>query len=254
VKLRGTIIKVPDSTPGLLFADGQQRPFLIDGIWRSPVAPAANMVVEMDLDGAGAVTSIMVVDSQQLAREKFSQFSGVAQAAEIARVGVGALAGSMGKAPLIATVALWSAWFFLPAVSISIFLGSKSFTLWELLGADLTNAMRLGTGGNRGLFGILGIVAIAAPFAAPFLKHPRARLLNALPLAFLFLAIGRVWWAIRQAIGSAGGGEMGQFAKEMAEKAIESMLEALSIGAGTYVVVIASVFLAVQAFRSPRNI
>jgi hypothetical protein len=260
-KLRGTIIKVPDNTPGLLFANGQQRPFVLDGLWRSPVAPAANMVVEMELDASGAISSLAVVDSQQIAREKLSQFGGVAQeqgkqAAEIARMGVGALAGRMGTAALVSAVGIWIAWFLLPVFSVSIFLVNKSFTFWELLGVDLSNPVNLGTGGNQGLFGLIGLAAIAAPFAAPFLRHPRARRLNLLPLAFLILTLAQTAWTIARAVGSAQsamGGEAGQFASQMAEQAMKAMLDAISIGAGAYVLAIASIVLATQAFKNRQN-
>lgn len=49
---RGTIIKTPDNSPGLLVVDGQQKSFLLPGIWRSPVAPSPNMAVEVELFGA----------------------------------------------------------------------------------------------------------------------------------------------------------------------------------------------------------
>ena len=63
-KIRGTIVKVPDATPGLLFVNGQQKSFMLEGIWKSPVAPALNMTVDVELDAAGAVTGVAVVDSQ----------------------------------------------------------------------------------------------------------------------------------------------------------------------------------------------
>jgi hypothetical protein len=38
-QLRGTIIKTPDSSPGLLVVEGQQKTFTLEGAWKSPVAP-----------------------------------------------------------------------------------------------------------------------------------------------------------------------------------------------------------------------
>ena len=37
---RGTIIKVPDSTPGLVIVNGAQKSFTLESVWRAPVAPA----------------------------------------------------------------------------------------------------------------------------------------------------------------------------------------------------------------------
>lgn len=66
----------------------------------------------------------MAVDPQQLAREKMDQLSAAAQehgkqAAELARKGIGSLAGKMGKFALGTTIALWIGWFFLPFYSFS---------------------------------------------------------------------------------------------------------------------------------------
>ena len=122
-QLRGTIIKTPDSSPGLLVVEGQQKTFTLEGAWKSPVAPMVNMAVDIELDGAGFITGLTAVDSQQAAREKLKQIGGAAQqhgkeAVEIARQGIGALAARMGKVALAVTVILWIAWFFTPALTI----------------------------------------------------------------------------------------------------------------------------------------
>src|SRR5579862_7497334 len=96
-KLRGTIVKVPDATPGLLFVAGQQKSFTMEGVWKSPVAPATNQIVDVETDGAGAIAGLTVVDAQQMNRERMGQMAGVAgekgkeaakEAAKIAQQGV----------------------------------------------------------------------------------------------------------------------------------------------------------------------
>ena len=57
-QLKGTIIKTPDTSPGLLVADGQQKTFALEGAWKSQVAPAVNMAVDIELDGAGFITCL----------------------------------------------------------------------------------------------------------------------------------------------------------------------------------------------------
>jgi hypothetical protein len=252
IRSRGTIIKVPDATPGLLMVDGQQLTFVLEGRWKSATAPAANMVVEVDLNEAGVVSAITVVDSQQLAKEKLDQLSGLAQqhgkeAAAIAKQGVGALALRMGTATLIATVAVWVAWFFLPAFSVEFFLVSRSFTFWEILGinqATLSNPAAT----DHGFFALIGLLAIAAPFAVPFVRHPRAKLLNAAPLAYLVAAILGLLWRMNSAAGSAGGNA--EFARGLAREVASAAWEAISIGLGTYVLIAATGLLAYQAYRA----
>jgi hypothetical protein len=241
-RARGTIIKVPDVTPGLLIVDGRQLPFSLEGRWRSPVAPAANMAVDVELDSAGAVASVSVVDAQQVARERLEQFGGIAQqqgkvAAEMARQGVGTLAARMGTAPLVAAAAIWVAWFFLPAVNITFFTESRSFTFWEILGLDLQNPFNIT--GSHGLFGMLGLLAIAAPFARPFVAHPKASWLNALPLAFVVLAVLRLLYTISRAAGNVGANrEVTSFVQDL-----------ISLGSGAYILVAAGAFLAFLAFK-----
>ena len=90
IPCRGTIIKTPDSTPGLLMINGRQKPFVIEGMWKSSTAPAVNMMVDAEFDGAGSIQSVAVADPQQEAKEKPSQFGGTAQ-------GRGYVEGNLGR-------------------------------------------------------------------------------------------------------------------------------------------------------------
>jgi hypothetical protein len=258
-RARGTIIKVPDSSPGLLFANGGQKPFTLEGVWKSAVAPAVNMTVDIEFDASGAIRSVAVVDQQQLAKEKMDQFSGVAQqhgkqAAELAKQGIGALAARMGKIQLGAAAAIWLAWFFLPAMSIDFFL-KKSFTFWDLLGLDLSNSQWAAASTTHGFFALLGLAAIAVPFAVPFLKDPRAKFLNAAPLAFLALTLLKIRWDISSAVSQAqkamGGNnaEMQKMFSEMAETAMKQMMDVISVGFGAYVLIAACAVLAFYAVK-----
>lgn len=192
-KVRSTIVKVPDANPGLLFLNGQQKQFTLENIWKSPVAPTPNMTVDVELDGAGAIVGITAVDSHQLAKEKMNQLSGVAQergkeAAKLAQQGIGALAGRMGAVALGSAVLVWIAWFFFPAASINV--GEPtSFSFWALLGLDLKNPESVALGGSHGLFSFLGLLAIAAPFAVPFLRAAWAKYLNAAPLVYIVIGL-----------------------------------------------------------------
>jgi hypothetical protein len=102
------------------------------------------------------------------------------------------LTARMGAVPLGAAVLMWISWFFFPAASVDAGGGRLSFTFWSLLGIDFGNPESIATGGSHGLFSFLGIVAIAVPFAAPFLHAAWAKFLNAAPFAYCvvgFIAI-----------------------------------------------------------------
>src|ERR1039457_3766749 len=122
-KVRGTIIKVPDASPGLLFVNGEQKSFTLGGVWQSPVAPAPNMIVDVQLDASNSVAAITCVDHSQARKEQLSHAGARAQeqgkhAAELAKKSFGTLGARMGIIALAATVLLWISWFFLPAVSV----------------------------------------------------------------------------------------------------------------------------------------
>jgi len=255
---RGTIIKVPDSTPGLLFVEGQQASFTLEGCWRSPVAPAANMTVDVQFDPGGAIGGIAAVGPQQLARERLDRLSGIAQrhgraAAQIAWLGVGALAIRMGRTALAATAVLWVGWFFLPAISIASFGAPQSYTLWQALALDWRSPLTL-LSGSRGLWAVAGLLAIASPVAVPFFRHARAHLLNAAPLVFLGLTVITLRWDISRAFGppaEAAGGALEALARDMAARAQAAFLEAISFELGAWAIGGAALLLAAHAFK-PR--
>jgi len=245
---RGTIIKTPDSSPGLLVVEGQQKTFTLEGAWKSPVAPMVNMAVDIELDGAGFITGLTAVDSQQAAREKLKQIGGAAQehgtvAVERARQGIGALAARMGKVALAVTVILWIAWFFTPALTIGEGLSnaSKSFTFWDLVGLD-PNTNIVTTPASHGLFGLLGLLAIAAPFGSPFMRNPKARYLYAMPLGYLVIAV----FVILSDFNTFFGHIYSSLADAM-------KVLSFSFGYGTYVLVITSLFLAARVLKRPAG-
>jgi len=119
-----------------------------------------------------------------------------AAAAKRIQGGVGALAARMGWLSFGAAIVLWIAWFFFPAAVLDFGpIQTSTYTFWGLLGADFANASSLlgGSGIHHGLFSLLGLLCIAAPFAAPFLTMPWARYLNAAPLAFFLIGFVWIW-------------------------------------------------------------
>lgn len=263
---RGTVLEVPGGErPGLLFVDGRQVPFKLAGVWSSGVAPAVNQTVLVDLDDAGAVVRIVVLDAQTLAKEKLGQFTSVAgeqgqQAAAQGKEALGRVRARMGTLLMVLSALLIIAWFFLPAIEINIGFGvAKSFTVSDLLGIHLSQ-----DGGNSrfGFLSFLGLLAVFAPWAAPWLKARWAPLLNAAPLALFAAAVLDLKWQVhgmvQQAITAAGqwGGAQGQAAAQgMADQMVARLEGAMSPGIGLWLVVLLGVALAVIGvwrFLRPR--
>jgi len=244
-RVRGTIVKAPDSTPGLLFVQGQQKSFTLEGVWKSPVAPVPNMIVDVDLDASGSISGLTAVDQHQLSKERMSQVSGAAQeqgkqAVEFAKKGVGAIAARMGNLALGSTVVIWIAFFFLPALALSIGLGTPglSFTFWDLTGMDVGV---VGPVVSHGFWALIGVAAIAVPFAVPFLKMAWAKYLNAAPLAFVLLTFVKLWWGFRATSGGMPG------------MPTPSFFDIFSISWGFYILLIAALALAAQAVMSRKT-
>lgn len=240
---KGTIIKVPDATPGIVFANGQQHYFTLERVWKSPIAPAANQGVDVEFDGAGAITAVTVLNQQIANKDKLHEIGGVAQekgkeAAKLAQQGIGALAARMGAVPLGAAVLLWIAWFFFPAASIGGGMAAElSYSFWGLLGIDFGNPMTaMGGGSDHGLFSFLGIIAIALPFAVPFIKTAWSHYLNAAPLGYILIGWVAIYFNQNKAFG------------DLAKMAGTSPF---SFSWGMYVLVIVAAVLGAGALKKP---
>jgi hypothetical protein len=241
-KIRAAVVKVPDASPGLLIINGQQKSFTLDGVWRSPVAPAPNMTVDVELDPSGAIGAITAVDSRQRAKEQFDKLSGKLgefahgqgkEGASLAKHYLSQLAARMGTSTLVSAVVVWIAWFFLSGYKLGLgFMGSRTFTLWEFLGLNLQQAGTIEI--SHGFWAVLGILCIALPFAAPFVEDPRAKFANALPLAYSLIAI----FAQRSSI-----------IKILSIPGVSDASSALSMQLGSYLVLAAGVVLASRALK-----
>jgi hypothetical protein len=139
---------------------------------------------------------------------------------------------------LATTGALLAAWFFLTAASIQVpFPGKLEFTFWQLLGflsAGNVPGLLDGRGStDTGLYGLVAIAAMTGPFIYSFWKDRRTLLGGVLPLLFMVI----VGIALRSNIQTALGGVH-------ANQARDESMKAVSIGIGTYVSVIAGLYLA----------
>jgi hypothetical protein len=242
---RAMIIKVPDATPGILLANGQQQQFTLERVWKSPVAPALNMTVDVETDAAGVIQGLTVVDPRQLAKERMNQFSSVAQdrgkdAAKIAQERFGALAERMGAVPLGSAVVFIIAMFFITAAGFSMGgAGEVSWTFWNLLGtsfSDPTSVLGGAAGSKFGFLNLLALAAVAAPFAAPFITAIWSRYLNAAPLAIVVLGFLTTLSGEHKALGiAAQAGAPNPFSWRW----------------GFYLLVLAALVLGAQALKGP---
>lgn len=259
MKKRGRILRDASSGLGLIGAEGQQYEFRLEGVWKSDVAPAQNMVVEFELDDANKVTSVATVNESQLAKEQ-------ADKALVAFKQKGSatfddLSARVGKPALVATGSLFIAWFFLNTISIQVTESMKyGVTFWKILGivnsSGGLSALQNGGGGDTGFYGFLGCIALAGPFLSQFWKDSRAHLGNCLPLLLMLFVVASVYISIQDGMNSAGnmgamfgGADAGKFAQNMVDEMMRSVLKALHLGIGAYISIAASVYLSFIGIR-----
>ena len=250
MKKRGRILRDANSGVGLVSAEGQQFEFKLEGIWKSDVAPTLNMVVEVELDAANKVISITAVNENQLAKEQADK--ALEALKEKSSAAFDDISARVGKPVLIATGALAVSWFFLNTVSIQISQSTNfGITFWKVLGivnsSGGLNALQGGGGGDTGIYGFLAAASLIGPFASQFWKDSRAHLANCLPLILMLFVGISIYMSIQsgmQSAGSAGALFGGDSASKFAQSMMDEVMKAFHLGAGAYISVLASIYLA----------
>lgn len=253
--MRGKIIHYNGNDgKGLIATTERQFAFNISQ-WSSDSAPAVNQTVDVTTDEAGAPTRIVLVDAQTLAREKLRQFAAQGgsqglQAASQGKVLFQQLSNRMGLGVVIACIVLWLAWFAFPALSVHNGFASRSFSVSSVLGLDLEN------GSSFGFWSLLGLVAVALPWIAPWLRARWTALLHGAPLVMIAIAYAHVRWemhakvadAIKQA-GAFGGPQAQAVIKGMIDQMAANVSKAISYDFGFWIVLLVSLYLAFTGIK-----
>lgn len=243
---RGKVLRDPHAGPGLLMVEGQQYSFSLEGVWKSETPPKPGLVVDVQFDAAGAISSITVVPESQLAKEQAE--AALAIAREKGGKILGEVVAKTGMANLIAGLLLVIGWFFLSAVSIQIpFLGKLDYTFWQALGFlnsnNVMESMDRNGHPSAGFYGLLAIVALAAPFIQYFWKDKRAVLGGVVPLVFMAIAGIMIRSSLHSAFG--GGNDAGSLGQQMQDQA----MSAVSLGLGAYLSILVCIYFAGIAIR-----
>lgn len=267
---RGRVLRDTSTGEGLVFVDGAQHPFKLEGMWRSEYAPKVNMVVDVEFDDQGNLISLRNIGGGTMAGEQASQAldaAGVAakkMAAEFQAKGLPVLqewAQRVGYPTLAAFVLLVIAWFWMPVVSVKMgILGGGSITFYESLKLLNSGGLAFG-GGGAGFYGFLVFIALLAVWLPQVWKDRRAGFGMMLPLALMVLVFLIAWLKASSQMseaedamgGLAGNPEYQQMAKQMADQARKEMWKAVSFGFGLYVALAAAGYLAWRGWRSTRD-
>ncbi len=256
---RGRILRDTSSGVGLISSEGHQYEFKLEGVWKSDIAPVQSMVVEFELDTNNNVISIQAVSESQLAKEQAEKALEALKGKSTAAFDD--LSSRVGKSVLFATAALFVSWVFLNAITIQVTESMKyGVTFWKILGivnaSGGLNALQNGGGGDTGIYGFLGFLALAGPFISQFWKDPKSHLGNCLPLILMLFVGVSIYMSIQDGMNSAGslgaafgGAEAGKFAQNMMNEMMRSVLKALHVGIGGYVSIFASAYLFIIGAR-----
>lgn len=247
---RGRVLRDANSGEGLVFVDGNQYAFRLEGMWKSEYAPKVNMGVDAEFDEQGQLIALRSVSASGLAGEQAAQALGAAQesakkfAAELQSKGLPVFqqyAQRIGYPVLIAFAALIVGWFFLSAVSVDLgFMGKNSVTFYQALKFLNSGGIAAMGGGSAGFYGLLCFGALFAVLLPQVWPDPRARYGMAAPLALMLLVLIMAYSKMP---------DVPQGAEEFASE----IRQAVSIGLGSYLAFAAAIFLAWRGVRAARS-
>ena len=240
---RGKVLRDPYAGPGLLMVDGQQYPFVLEGVWRSATPAKVGLPVDVEFDAGGTVRAITAVSESQVAKEQAEL--ALATAKEKGAAVASNLVTRFGMPALIAEGVLIVAWFFLTAVSVQIpFAGKLEFTFWQILGflnaSNLLDVLERNGHPSTGIYGFLALACLAGPLIHHFWKDKRAVLAGALPLVFMII----VGLMVRSNLNNALGGSVGTPLGEVQQQVQDEVMKAVSMGLGIYVSALAALYFA----------
>src|SRR5262249_33895101 len=101
-------------------------------------------------------------------------------------------------------------------------------------------AMEGRNGPSAGFYGLLAFVALAGPYVPYFWKDKRGSLAGVLPLVFMIM----VWIMFRSSINSSIAGDVSGPLGEVPKQAREEALKAVSLGLGSYLSGLVSLYFA----------
>lgn len=247
MKSRGKVLREPGSGPGLLMVDGQQFALSVQGVWRSAIAPKAGQDVEVEFDSQNQLIAVSPVSEPQIA-PGHSESAAVLAAKQKGMEAVSVLTAKFGAPTLIGIVLLLVGWFFFTTVSIAMpFSGSIKLSFWQVLGlvnsSNPLAALDPGASLSAGIYGLLAVIALAAPLIPYFWKDKRASLAGVAPLLLMIIVWIMARSSIQNAFAPSAAGPFAEAAKEVASEAMKQV----SFGFGAYLSILVAAWFAFRA-------
>jgi len=245
---KARILRIPQLGPGLLMMEGRQHAFAPEKAWKSAFPPEAGMVVEVEIDDLGQLEAVRGLRESQ---PQQGQDVAEARAEKIRSSLYASETNGVSMPTLAAAGALIVGWFVLSAVVLQTPVGNLDFTFWQVLGV-LNSSGALdgllqggGTTGNPGAYGLAALVALAGPLIHYAWNDRRSFLGAMLPLIFTFV-VGIV---LKEKIGSMLRVDADAGSRETAAVMRSEIMTATSLGVGSYLSIVASLYLGLEGLR-----
>jgi len=268
---RGRILRDTAVSDGLVFVDGKQYPFRLEGTWKSEFAPKVNMLVDAEFDDQGQLVAVRTASAEAVAAARTAQACNVAKATTrtIARdvrsdalPAVAQQAQAIGYPTLAAAVALLLGWFYFSVASVDIGAGGRlAVTFYQVLRFLNVHSIQdlMGVGGGAGIWGLMCFLCCGG-VALPWLWHDRRASYGMVaPLVFMVLVgilvrhkLSSQLSGFEQAasqFGSFGDAHTRQAAAQFASNAVTEFRHRLSLDFGVWLSSAASLFLAWRGMR-----
>lgn len=256
---RGKILRDTSQGDGLLSIEGQQYPFRLDGMWKSDVSPKLDMVVEVAFGNANEVTAITALTETQLAKEQ-AELAMSAVKQQSAQLASG-MVERFGVPLLVSMALLMLGWFVFNTLSIQLSPRNHiDLSFWQTLAVvnapdGVVQAFTAGRNGSNGggIYSVVALLSLLGPLARFFWKDPRAHLGGVLPLLCMALVAAMIYSGLHDSMKegqmdalSLGGVQATAILKEMNDRLLAQMLKAITIGAGGYLSLLVSLYLAAK--------
>lgn len=229
---RGTILRGNGAGPALLAVDGDHYQFSSQAVWRSPSAPMPGMEVNVEFAPDCRILRIAPVTDSAVALPAPQVFGSELKNDGLPRAKV---IEQLGVINLIVSLLLLVGWILLTSMSVQTLFGRMEFSFWELLGflnsGSAWESVADARGGmSVGIYGLLAILALAAPYVPCVWRDKRADAFGLLPLLFMLYVGLMVRSSLHNAFGALAEGPLA----DVQRQAQLEMMRAVSLGPGAY--------------------
>lgn len=239
MRKRGKVLRLPTEAPGLLIVEGQQFRFFHDSSWKSVIAPAPGLVVDVELSNTSQVVGVTAVEQPLATSEPSTEIAG-----SVFATGIQKVVETVGTINLVTGTALTVGWLYLTNVSIQVpLVGKLDFTFWQVLGLlNCKSALQVIDFRNgqyaTGLYGFFALAVLIAPFLRNLWQDRRTLLGGFAPLLFTLV----IWTMARSILQNAAVRAVPARSGTGSE-----MMSAISFGPGAYLSLLAALYFSISA-------